>query len=248
MSNQDFNQNGFPRLNSPFVQENRNIEIPWYRLLITIWNRTGGSGGGTSVVPTGVIMDWAGPEENIPNGWFLCNGLLVSRTAQANLFDAIGTSWGAGDGFSTFALPNLIGRFRKGTDGAPGVVAGALAINLSTNQLPAHGHNITDPGHIHAVTDPGHTHVVTDPQHSHIQQVVSDPTDGVVGSRGSSTANNTSIGTTDPASTGITIANATTGLTVDSHSTGITGTQLTGNGDAVSIEPLNATVLPIIKA
>ena len=43
MSLTDFTQNGFPKLNSPFVLPNRQIEIPWYRLLITLWNRSGGA-------------------------------------------------------------------------------------------------------------------------------------------------------------------------------------------------------------
>lgn len=194
-------------------------------------------------------MDWGGTIDTVPNGWFLCNGLLVSRTGQAALFAAIGTTWGAGDGISTFALPDLVGKFRKGAAAVPGVTGGNSSITLGTNQLPSHSHGITDPGHDHTITDPGHVHSVTDPEHAHVQQVIADPLDGVVGSRGSSTPNGTSIGTTDTSATGITVDSVVTGITgADSNITGIADTDLTGNGDPVDIEPLNATILPIIKA
>ena len=50
----------------------------------------------------------------IPEGWLLCDGSAVSRTDYAKLFSAIGTTWGAGDGSTTFNLPNSIGRFAEG--------------------------------------------------------------------------------------------------------------------------------------
>ena len=50
----------------------------------------------------------------IPAGWLLCDGSAVSRTDYAKLFSAIGTTWGAGDGSTTFNLPNSIGRFAEG--------------------------------------------------------------------------------------------------------------------------------------
>ena len=50
----------------------------------------------------------------IPAGWLLCDGSAVSRTDYAKLFSAIGTTWGAGDGSTTFNLPNTIGRFAEG--------------------------------------------------------------------------------------------------------------------------------------
>ena len=50
----------------------------------------------------------------IPAGWLLCDGSAVSRTDYAKLFSAIGTIYGAGDGSTTFALPNLIDRVVQG--------------------------------------------------------------------------------------------------------------------------------------
>ena len=64
-------------------------------------------------VPTGAIAFFAGT--TVPDGWLLCNGANVSRTIYANLFAAIGTTYGAGDGSTTFGLPNLHHRFLEGT-------------------------------------------------------------------------------------------------------------------------------------
>lgn len=67
----------------------------------------------SSSVPTGAICFFA--TTAIPTGWLLCNGSNVSRTEYAALFAAIGTRFGAGDGKTTFTLPNLDDRFIEGT-------------------------------------------------------------------------------------------------------------------------------------
>ena len=56
----------------------------------------------------GMIADFAGPTP--PSGWLIADGRLVSRVTYSKLFAVIGTYWGAGDGSTTFALPNMIGR------------------------------------------------------------------------------------------------------------------------------------------
>ena len=56
----------------------------------------------------GMIADFAGPTP--PSGWLVADGRLVSRTTYSKLFAAIGTYWNAGDGSTTFGLPNMIGR------------------------------------------------------------------------------------------------------------------------------------------
>lgn len=66
-----------------------------------------------SLVPSGTIIQFAG--KTIPDGYLSCNGALVSRTQFADLFAAIGTTWGAGDGKTTFGLPNMHHRFLEGT-------------------------------------------------------------------------------------------------------------------------------------
>ena len=64
-------------------------------------------------VPPGTIIHYAG--RTVPSGYLICNGAKVSRTDYAALFAAIGTTYGAGDGSTTFNLPNLNGRFLEGT-------------------------------------------------------------------------------------------------------------------------------------
>lgn len=64
------------------------------------------------VIPAGAVLAIA--TSNIPEGFLLCNGAAVSRTDYARLFEAIGTIYGAGDGETTFNLPDLRDRFIEG--------------------------------------------------------------------------------------------------------------------------------------
>lgn len=66
--------------------------------------------------PTGTIIAFAG--NTLPKGYLLCDGSKVSRTTYKKLFDVIGTTYGAGDGETTFTLPNLIDRFLEGSSAA----------------------------------------------------------------------------------------------------------------------------------
>lgn len=60
----------------------------------------------------------------IPNGYLECNGATVSRTTYATLFAAIGSTYGAGDGATTFKVPDLRGEFLRGADRGRGVDSG----------------------------------------------------------------------------------------------------------------------------
>jgi phage-related tail fiber protein len=95
---------------------------------------------GQSIVPAGFVMPFAA--NSTPGGYLLCNGAAVSRTTYAELFAAIGTLYGAGDGVSTFNLPNLTDRFIQGS-GTAGVYKNAGLPNIrgsiNTNQ------NLLDP-------------------------------------------------------------------------------------------------------
>ena len=66
------------------------------------------------VEPIGTIYAFAG--NNIPSGYLPCNGAAVSRTTYADLFAVIGTTYGSGDGSTTFNLPNLTDKFIQGSD------------------------------------------------------------------------------------------------------------------------------------
>ena len=63
--------------------------------------------------PTGTMLPFAG--KTVPAGFLLCNGAAISRTTYARLFSVLGTTWGAGDGSTTFNLPNVNDRCLEGT-------------------------------------------------------------------------------------------------------------------------------------
>ena len=74
----------------------------------------------TLTFPAGIIIPFAGPAENIPDGWMLCDGSAISRSEYANLYKAIGVCWGIGDGATSFNLPDLRGMFLRGVSGESG--------------------------------------------------------------------------------------------------------------------------------
>lgn len=75
-----------------------------------------------TLMPAGVVLPFATP--TVPAGWLKCKGQAISRTLYADLFSAIGTTYGAGDGSSTFNVPNLQGEFFRGLDEDRGVDPG----------------------------------------------------------------------------------------------------------------------------
>jgi microcystin-dependent protein len=116
-------------------------------------------------VPTGTIAAFAGDATAVPAGWLLCDGAAKSRTdaAFAPLFGKIGIRWGAGDGASTFNIPDLRGRFLRGVDGGAGrdpdratrtgfnngTGTGDNVGSLQDDQIKAHNHpylNFSDVG------------------------------------------------------------------------------------------------------
>lgn len=76
------------------------------------------------MIPSGAVLYFAG--QTAPTGWLKANGAAVSRTAYAALFAAIGTTYGAGDGRTTFNLPDLRGEFIRGWDEGRSVDAGRV--------------------------------------------------------------------------------------------------------------------------
>jgi microcystin-dependent protein len=162
------------------------------------------NGGGTSTTPTagdnstkiattafvqtaissagisGSILMW--PTASAPSGYLLCQGAAVSRTTYAALFAVIGTTFGVGDGSTTFNLPNYTNRMPYGTTiGATGGSADAVVVS--------HTHTATS-----TVTDPGHLHSQSESTN--------------FGSGGSPIVGpqaNPSSGTTNTATTGITV-------------------------------------------
>ncbi|MEN0045500.1 MAG: tail fiber protein [Bacteroidota bacterium] len=68
------------------------------------------------VMPVGTVLSYAGA--SVPDGWLLCDGSEVNRDLYPDLFTAIGTAWGTGDGVTTFHLPDLRGQFLRGVSGS----------------------------------------------------------------------------------------------------------------------------------
>ncbi len=111
----------------------KNLESEVIRLRgrISLIEQATGEGGG--LTPTGAIGMFGGGQA--PEGWLFCDGAAVSREEYEDLFDTIGTSYGAGNGSTTFNLPDLRLRFPRGASANES--AGAVA-NVNT-----HSHAVT---------------------------------------------------------------------------------------------------------
>ncbi|MBE6159928.1 MAG: hypothetical protein E7157_02650 [Lactobacillales bacterium] len=142
---------------------------------------------GIDNTPIGTILIYSG--KTIPSGYLECNGQAVSRTTYSKLYSVIGTTYGSGDGSTTFNLPNLSGRVAvgkgTGTDTnstsktfTQGLKGGEYSHALSVAELPSHTHTYTGSANtvgnnsasmtasfagntVTVSTDPGHTHSVT---------------------------------------------------------------------------------------
>jgi len=120
----------------------------------------------TGLDPIGSITLFGG--SSAPDGWLLCDGSEVSRTSYSELFSVIGTTYGVGDGSTTFNLPNLKGNIPVGLNNADssfdtlGKTGGSKNYTLTTNNLPAHTHDI-DPPETSSANAFDHTHTVDPP-------------------------------------------------------------------------------------
>lgn len=95
-------------------------------------------------LPPGSVLYFAA--NSAPSGFLEANGAAVSRTTYAALFAAIGTTFGAGDGSTTFNLPDLRGEFVRGWDDGRNVDAGRAFGSAQTDAFQGHWHRITDTG------------------------------------------------------------------------------------------------------
>lgn len=94
------------------------------------------------IIPIGVQWPYGGATP--PAGWLLCDGAAVSRTTYAALFAVLGTSYGAGDGATTFNLPNKSGRSSMGSGTGSGLTARTRGTRFGTESeiapVQAHSH------------------------------------------------------------------------------------------------------------
>ncbi|MEM4655271.1 MAG: phage tail protein [Thermosphaera sp.] len=90
------------------------------------------------VLPVGMVSWFA--TSSAPTGWLKANGAAVSRSTYAALFGVIGTTFGAGDGSTTFNLPDLRGEFIRGWDNGRGVDSGRAFGSFQADDFKSHTH------------------------------------------------------------------------------------------------------------
>jgi phage-related tail fiber protein len=93
---------------------------------------------GSNLLPPGIVGEFA--RNTAPTGWLKANGAAVSRTTYAALFAAIGTTFGVGNGSTTFTLPDLRGEFIRGWDDGRGVDSGRAFGSAQSSQNLSHTH------------------------------------------------------------------------------------------------------------
>lgn len=177
--------------------------------------------------PAGAIIAYAGTAA--PTGWLLCDGSAVSRTTYAALFAVLSTTYGAGDGSSTFNLPDLRGRVIAGQDdmggssanrltglsgGVDGDTLGATGGDekhtLASSEIPAHNHTASATTTV-SITDPGHTHSYDRANEAVGSGSSSDSSAPWQVTLGGNTTGSATTGISATASTSVTVNNSTGG-------------------------------------
>lgn len=171
-----------------------------------------GPGAAGSIANTagivGEVRQFAGPAASIPTGWYACFGQAVSRTTYATLFSLIGTTWGSGDGSTTFNMPDLRGRAMFGLDNMGGSPADRVTSGVSGIAGTTLGGTGGDQHAQQDTLTSDSTSTVTDPGHVHGTYALDGTPSAPAGTNQHLVIS--TGGTTDSAVTGVTVATTTT--------------------------------------
>lgn len=176
-----------------------------------------------AAIPPGTVAMFAGAAA--PAGWLLCNGTTVSRAAYQALFNVIQTTYGPGDGSTTFGLPDFNGRVPRGTGSngdntyALNQAGGSDERTLTAANLPQHAHSIT---HTHTMA---HTHDISHNHRLDFTAAGSSNQNVATGTTGTPTQNGGPVGQPNP--------DATSGGS-SAASTGGSSAANTGNGNGLT--------------
>jgi microcystin-dependent protein len=207
-------------------------------------------------VPIGTVAYFSAA--TAPDSWLVCNGQAISRTEYDVLFARIGTTYGAGNGSTTFNVPDLRGEFIRGWDGGRGVDSGRTFGSAQVDELKSHTHSIDPPStttsssgdHSHVIDPPSVT-TTSDGNHAHTFDYRGDSSsNGANIQSGSSGANSgTKTTSTNGAHTHTVdigaFNSATTGAHTHTFDIALFNSGATGGTET---RPRNVALLPCIKA
>lgn len=169
-----------------------------------------------------------------PPGWLPMSGLLLSRTVYPALWAHVQTvgavteaawtagQWGwfsAGDGSTTFRIPDLRAMVLRGLDDGRGLDLARLIGSYQASQNLAHTHGVTDPTHSHGVNNPAHSHTIADPGHLH---TIAGAASGGGGLGGGDLNGAGGSSNTGSSATGVSVNATATNVSLNAAATGIT--------------------------
>lgn len=226
-----------PPFRAALVDETGYLTNIWQQFFLTFFNSA------IPGVPTGAIMPYG--SATTPTGWLLCDGAEISQNKYNDLYNVLGQSFGGSDG--TFKVPDLNGKFIRGSITSVGATGGNETFTIALTNLPNVSLQVIDPQHTHLFTASPHTHNITDPQHTHTFTGTVPSGAGTGGAAvGAATGTIAVTGTNALASTGITVNNATVIGTNAIAATGIS-VNLLGDSTAISLLPPYLSLAYIIK-
>lgn len=207
----------------------------------------------SSAVPSGAFFPFAG--STLPSGYLWCAGQAISRTTYANLFAAIGTEWGSGNGSTTFNVPDFRGRVPAGKDNMGGSAAGRLTsqidgdnlgsyggaetVTLTSAHIPSHSFTVsgtTGGGGAHSHTFSGTTN--TTGSHTHVYARY-DPGNSAGGTGGArcQTPSTNNYSTSSAGNHSHTVSGSTSSVSNHTHSFSGTTNSYGGGGPHSNLQP-----------